>query len=705
MHHTAICNILIMLLASGVLTAIYDPQHGSMKMVNQHGFQFDDPDSRTRSGVLNVVIAQASEVAPFDTSLFEGFSSMRALTYTSSIPMIMRLLTAYDFDDFECVFGHSGILSRDAAEILAFQQVVDEKLNKGFVAMKGMSPERREAIYDRAVSGSARFYVVKDAIAHAKIYLLESDQRKRVIIGSANLSETAFSGRQAETLVVFDEDKTAWRHYAAQYEAVRDVSSNHLPLRKQPISVGKVIVEETPALRDAKDDDNGITMYVPAEGADEAEFTVPTISAEVEYIKPVFKKALADQRPNKQGDFKITPKIVGQMVRIALSRQADDTPKTYLTREGDRFILSGNEMRVDVDTDEVKRDVANWLKFFGNYELGFTGDVPRLQKDYFTFMCWFYFAPLMCDIRNAAIRSNTFSFDQPMFAVLYGSSNCGKTSLVRTLMTSMFSRWHDIPTTEFTVSKLKALQASYKRFPVVFDDVARERFGRHADEIIKDETISYAEYPCFTLSMNAEARSFKPEIVKRCLMIYTRTSLPGNEIAARSKLQRSVSRIQEDLTTSLYREYLKRALTAMDAAIQSEDDVDALELSSSILCDIFNANLPAGAELPEWCKVMTLEEYQRRAFDRPRMRLSQLIHKDKYSNERKPTEGCWTISGNNIIVSVPMMQASRIKEDIPDWIIDDTASVAGQIAMQRNLTEAFLREHIRRPFHWNPFRR
>ena len=39
---------------------------------------------------------------------------MRALTYTSSIPMVLWLLRDYDYDDFECVFGHGGVLSQDA---------------------------------------------------------------------------------------------------------------------------------------------------------------------------------------------------------------------------------------------------------------------------------------------------------------------------------------------------------------------------------------------------------------------------------------------------------------------------------------------------------------------------------------------------------------------------------------------------------------
>ena len=97
----------------------------NLQKIKQQGFAFDDPESRTRSGVLNVVYAHADKVAPLDGSLFENFSSIHALTYTSSIPMIVHLLKDNDFEDFECVFGHGGILSREAADILGFQAVVD----------------------------------------------------------------------------------------------------------------------------------------------------------------------------------------------------------------------------------------------------------------------------------------------------------------------------------------------------------------------------------------------------------------------------------------------------------------------------------------------------------------------------------------------------------------------------------------------------
>ena len=352
--------------------------------------------------------------------------------------------------------------------------------------------------------------MVKDAIAHAKIYLLEREGLKRVIVGSANLSETAFSGRQAETLIAFDNDETAWEHYLSQYEAVRDIATSRVVLREKPIPAELMPIEETPVLKEAESSENGVAIYVPSEGEEEVEFSVPKVVQQVERIKPSRRQALADIRPDRNSNVKFTRKVVGQMAHIVTSRHENEGPKTYLTHNGGRFTLSDAEMNMEANPVEIRSDVEAWLEFFGNYSKGFVGDVPRLQRDYFTFMCWFYFSPLMCDVRNEALRMGRFSFDQPMFSVLYGQSSCGKSSLIETLMTSMFSYYHKIEAQSFTRSNLRGLQESYKRFPVVFDDVTRDRFSRHAPEIIKDETLLFPEYPCFALSMNAEARSFAP---------------------------------------------------------------------------------------------------------------------------------------------------------------------------------------------------
>ena len=669
-------------------------------MTQQRRLGFDDPDSLTRDAGLSVVRASSDGVEPFDVGMFAGFRSMRALTYTVSMRMIIGLLRDHEYDDFECIFGHSGILRPDISDVLAFQGVVEADLSRAFVGVK-TSDERRQALYDLVADDRARFFVVKDKIAHAKIYLLEREGLRRVLVGSANLSETAFSGRQAETLITFDNDETAWEHYTAQYEAVRSTATSRLTPRSRPIPAEHMPIEDLPVLKEVEKRQKDVRIYVPAEEEEEAEGSLPRVLETVVKVAARLRRPLAEIRPDRNGNVSITPKIVKESITISRARAGEDEqPNVYLSHDGREFVLSGDVMRLEAKPEEIRDDVGRWIEFFGNYENGFKGDVPRLQRDYFTFMSWFFFSPLLCDVRNAALRSGSFSFEQPMFAVLYGSSNCGKTSLIETLMHSMFSYPRIVETDKFTRSNLRGLRESFKRLPVVFDDVARDRFNRHAEEVIKQDYIQAEEYPCFALSMNAEARNFKDEIVKRCLMIYTRTSLPGDQTAVRNRLQRSIARIRDKMTTGLYREYLGRMTTRTNELRESGRDAiaeaDVLELSSTVLCDVFREHLPDGVEMPNWCRPMTLVEYQQRAWDRPRQVLENLLSRDRYTKGRKPPEGAWTVSGNMVIVGTGQMGASRVRNEIPDWILDDTASVASQVGLKRNEVEDFLGRRLLR---------
>lgn len=663
-------------------------------MEQQHRLGFDDPDSLTRDAGLSVVQASSKDVATFDVGLFGEFTSLKALTYTASIRMIVSLLRDFEYDDFECVFGHQGIMPSDLSDVLAFQTVVDENLNKAFVGVE-TTDERRQALFDSVTNGTARFFVVKDKIAHAKIYLLEREDLRRVIVGSANLSETAFSGRQAETLIVFDNDDIAWEHYTTQYESVLRVATSRLTPRTKPIRAEHIPVQQIPALKEVVETQHDLRIYVPPEDQEEAEFSLPRVLQTVVKVADPLRRALAEVKSDKNGHVTITPRIVQEAITISRSRASeDDKPGMYLSYEGGQFVLSGEVMDLSAKPEDVRGDVERWMKFFGNYEKGFRGDVPRLQRDYFTFMSWFYFSPLLCEVRNFVLRTDAFSFGQPMFAVLYGSSNCGKTSLLETLMVSMFSHPRIVGADQFTRTNLRSLQGSFKRLPVVFDDVTRDRFNRHAEEVIKQDYITDREYPCFALSMNAEARNFKDEIVKRCLMIYTRTSLPGDQTVARHELQRSIAGIRDGMTTALYREYLRRMTASIDKLGQSKQDAladaDVLKLSSEVLCAVFLEYLPDDTDMPDWCSPMTLAEYQQRAWDRPRKVLESLLSVDRYTRDRKPSEGAWTISGGMVIVGTGQMGVTRTRTEIPDWILDDTASVGGQIGLKLTEVEEFL---------------
>ena len=112
--------------------------------------------------------------------------------------------------------------------------------------------ERHRYILSKVRTGQTRFRVLRKYIAHAKLYLLDNteDPYRRVIVGSANLSERAFSGRQPETLVAFDDDPEAWRHYTRMYCDIRDSASDEIPLPPERVVNAQIEIEKIPAIAD-----------------------------------------------------------------------------------------------------------------------------------------------------------------------------------------------------------------------------------------------------------------------------------------------------------------------------------------------------------------------------------------------------------------------------------------------------------------------
>lgn len=80
--------------------------------------------------------------------------------------------------------------------------------------------------------------------------------------------------------------------------------------------------------------------------------------------------------------------------------------------------------------------------------------------------------------------------------------------------------------------------------------------------------------------------------------------------------------------------------------------------------------------------------------------MGNLLHPDKYSGERRPPIGSWTISGDSVVIGAEIMASGRMKSDIPDWILEDTASVSDQIVLKRDRLESFLEKRVKRPSRW-----
>jgi hypothetical protein len=236
----------------------------------QNEFNLDDGTG------LRVVSAKFLDEQKFNWNLFEGYESLRVLTYSASVNAIIRMLDKYSFINFECIFGYQGVL-RDIKDILSFQKIV---VGDTRAAIMGLKDERHIHILEQVHAARAHFYVLRKYIAHAKLYLLSSaDGRTRVIIGSANLSERAFSGSQSETIVKFDNDGKAWHHYNHMFDQIRDAATDEIPLPRDRVSIADIAVTETPVITNTS-----ATLIIDSPSAEEIEVSAPIQITRVEKI-------------------------------------------------------------------------------------------------------------------------------------------------------------------------------------------------------------------------------------------------------------------------------------------------------------------------------------------------------------------------------------------------------------------------------------
>jgi len=128
----------------------------------------------------------------------------------------------------------------------------------------------------------------------------------------------------------------------------------------------------------------------------------------------------------------------------------------------------------------------------------------------------------------------------------------------------------------------------------------------------------------------------------------------------------------------IYREYLRRMLPRL--RWDREEPLDVIELSSSVLKEIIAKH--AGAPLPNWCRVVTMEEYGRSHHDRVREELLQQWLHDP---------SAWSRRRDKIVFRSEDIHGTVAKlcRDVPDYLYG-SGSKGNVIVFEREELERFL---------------
>lgn len=533
--------------------------------------------------------------------LFSGFNKMYAITYSSGISFVYRLLEM--FDSAEIILGCESVIPYTLQEILAYQNNVLEEMRK-------KAGNRKKELLDKIDARTVRFYVARAKLSHEKIYLLAAhDGRKRVIMGSANMSFHAFGGVQRENICYVDGD-AAYDWYFDVFQSLKTDSSDEISKKALDIANLAENIDELPIAQTTKakkalviEPDNAIR--------EDVQFVLDTRNL-ANKLAPMMPKA-----EKKSGRILLSTEQIIKIKRH-LSDEAtrekelrSEYPHLHIDIPGDRVLLNDAVLDLHPASEDIQKDVSLFLKYMAGYER-FHGDYIGMQLRYFEFANWFFCSPFMAPMRDLAARFDQQKIPYPVFGLVYGQSKAGKTSFLETLLLMMIGQKPKLSAPDFTRSSIENLKRTVEGAPIIVDDLTNLRFNQHAIETIKNDDFGVSDhmvnYSAVVISANEDVKAVAPEVIRRTVICRVEAGLTNTEVM-KSNIVRSV---QRNIGTAFYREYLRRMLEIIPDLmnqLKSEDaeSPDILSFSSNVICDIIREY--SDLEIPKYIRPLTIDNY------------------------------------------------------------------------------------------------
>ena len=547
--------------------------------------------------VLNVVKAVYADTVETNwEELFDGFDRLYAITFSSGIEFVNKVINKFSYA--EVVFGCEKIIANDIAAIMSVQIDSVQRLAKSKSAGN---------LANRLDDGSLQLYVSRDTKSHEKIFILESADHKRVrvITGSANMSASAFCGIQRENIVCFD-DEAAFSHYKVLFETFKETCSDNVSYKAVVNTMNqedylKENIKEVPVFQSIEK--QKLVFLEQAQPEDEVEYEiVADVKKMQELVKPIMPKmpVQANRIVVAAEPMRVFGKRYTEVRRVA-AEAVKQLPKLHIDYDAGTMTFNDENIDLNPNLSEVAKNIESIQKFFSGMDY-FYGDVEQAKKDYFKYMTWYLATPFMAYLRYFASRNNYDTKLFPMYGVIYGDSNGGKTTFIKFLVKLMCGETVKMNTTEdFTATRIDGLKRVCEGLPLNIDDLAKTQFQNHSERVIKNDEWGISDrlvnYPAVSITSN-KITSLTKDLSKRAIICRIGAKIDNERGAKNSK---RVNESMSELTTAFYGEYVRRMLVCIDEmttemrenANGKEYFPDIFHASSSVIADELPNSLEA----------------------------------------------------------------------------------------------------------------
>ncbi|WP_034388462.1 phospholipase D family protein [Deinococcus sp. YIM 77859] len=629
-----------------------------------------------------VVFATFQHAQPFQRDLLRGYRRARVVTYSASLRTVLWLME--EVEELEVIMGEPKVTA-SLASIAAYQHVTLTELHQ-----EAEAAGKHAELLKRLQNGTVSVLVLKEAVSHAKLYLLDREGSTRVLTGSANLSDRALNDAtvpvegQHEQFTAFDDQERAWAHYEAEYERLRAKTQ----LLTVPANLKVVTPADLPLLQEARK--HPLVIAVPVH------ITHPARDVRFERLTQEYGPALKEAVTKVKGKFVLESKNLPVVARVLRDRKAQREAEGVLRldREGNALVSSaGFRVEADPEPAGLRDDAALLTSFFEGYaHFSGDGDTHVLQQDYFAFLAWLYVSPFMSDLLAEGLRRDLSPHKYPLYAVLMGKSSSGKTTATRVFLRSMVGEGAiERPGQDLGKRNLRGLMAESGRLPVYFNDVERNKLTGIASDIKNTAEMHDGENVLapMVFSLNGNEQGLEDELRKRLFVVQTNHALDPTRLSReeRDNLHANATRTQKRIGTALYAAYLARLLPVLDDEERLTPHLsDPVRLSSGVLREV----LASAGFTPVWAAEVSVHRDEERVLAQTRATLLGLWNKPRHG---------WTVRRDRVIIPVrdDLRVGAALARNIPDSLLM-SGSTNGQLVVQRDGLERLMGVKLTRPW-------
>lgn len=555
------------------------------------------------------------------------FTRIRAVSFVASPKFFFKMTK--DFEDIQLIFGiEDGHVAGSFITGLQALLAIDERIN----LFQSLPVEVQERI--RAERYQVRYSKKNDPI-HSKIYLLDGKDETRVMLGSANFTEQAFSQRkQYEELLVFD-NSPLFDLYEQRFKEIYEETVDFVPEKYKHNFIGEPINIADPdqlfdALMEEVTSGKVLTEFTEAqiEELTEASQQANSNTEQLESVKQLIE--VITKKDRKTGNHIILPPaqldkknitIKSKLSRLNKRTEEVDT-RGFIEYNDSNHLLykkADEENMFLFSKGAPKEELRKQLKlihaFIDAYKTYTVQSSTDTQTRIFEAILYAFMSAHIWKIRDhyvleegrESVRRNI-----PLFLVLAGRTSSGKTSALEFINlllgnTQSYLSYEQISKKNMIVDLFYTSNVS----PILVDEVDSKFFTSTAadkgERLIKDVTNNLdSKHPVFICTTNTTNFDATAQVISRIYYLQIDNTFDKQKQAESSKY---LGDIMSEVSSTLYQDFTERLADRIKHHEMFYTAEDYLFIAREIFKEY---HAECELELPKWFSTQKFDDYNER---------------------------------------------------------------------------------------------